>query len=59
MGIHPLTPAVRSGWILVGVEEWLKTSEELARKREEKEKIKELLLTEATTEANEHKSEEK
>ena len=53
MGIHPLSPSVRGGWTLVDIDEWLKTSAELARKREEKEKIKKLLVEEAQTDAEE------
>ena len=43
MGMHPLTPALRSRWALVSVDEWLKEYKEQAHKREEKENAKEKL----------------
>ena len=58
-GCHPLTPSLRARWALVGVDEWLKEYKEQAHKREEKEKLKELLQKEALTEATGQTSEEK
>ena len=37
MGLHPLCPSLRSQWLLTSVDEWIKESEEIARKREERE----------------------
>ena len=37
-GIHPLTPSARGHWDLTNVEDWLKASDELASKREERAK---------------------
>ena len=36
MGMHPLTPALRSRWALVGVDKWLAECTENARKREKR-----------------------
>ena len=59
MGIHPLTPSVRGGWTLVDVDEWLETSAELARTREEKEKIKKLLVAKTASNVEEAQDEAK
>lgn len=36
VGLHPLTPSIRSEWLLTTADEWIKENDELAQKREER-----------------------
>lgn len=50
VGMHPLTPSLRSQWLLIGIEEWQKASEAKAKQREAKEKEQAIIICHANEE---------
>ena len=47
VGKHPLSPSLRSQWLLTGIDEWQRASEATAKQREAKEKEKALAVSSA------------
>ena len=47
VGKHPLSPSLRSQWLLTGIDEWQRVSETIAKQREAKEKEKALAIPSA------------